>query len=80
MTVLGVITSAGAASPASTADSPYQRGPEPEGYPSCSGYQSSAWNQDTRRPTAAMDGDGRKVTPAPLKATNFIDKAPRPTP
>lgn len=29
---------------------------EPGGYPSFTGYQSSAWDQNTRRPTAAMDG------------------------
>lgn len=29
---------------------------EPEGYPAFSGYQMSAWDQSTRRPTAAMDG------------------------
>jgi arabinogalactan endo-1,4-beta-galactosidase len=29
---------------------------EPEGYPSFSGYTSSAWDENTQRPTAAMDG------------------------
>jgi arabinogalactan endo-1,4-beta-galactosidase len=29
---------------------------EPEGYPSFSGYLSSAWDESSRRPTAAMDG------------------------
>ncbi|WP_326661639.1 glycosyl hydrolase 53 family protein [Streptomyces canus] len=29
---------------------------EPEGYPSFNNYNSSAWDESTRRPTAAMDG------------------------
>ena len=29
---------------------------EPEGYPSFNGYASSAWDESTHRPTAAMDG------------------------
>lgn len=29
---------------------------EPEGYPSFSGYYSSAWDENTQQPTAAMDG------------------------
>jgi hypothetical protein len=29
---------------------------EPEGYPSFNNYNSSAWDEASRRPTAAMDG------------------------
>ena len=29
---------------------------EPEGYPSFNGYNSSAWDESTHRPTAALDG------------------------
>jgi arabinogalactan endo-1,4-beta-galactosidase len=29
---------------------------EPEGYPSFNGYNSSAWDETTRRPTVALDG------------------------
>jgi len=29
---------------------------EPEGYPSFNNYNSSAWDEGTHRPTAAMDG------------------------
>jgi len=29
---------------------------EPEGYPSFNGYNSSAWDEATRRPTVALDG------------------------
>jgi arabinogalactan endo-1,4-beta-galactosidase len=29
---------------------------EPEGYPSFNGYNSSAWDESTRRPTVALDG------------------------
>jgi arabinogalactan endo-1,4-beta-galactosidase len=29
---------------------------EPEGYPSFNGYTSSAWDESTHRPTAALDG------------------------